>query len=331
MKPRKQRPVFVIGCHRSGTNLLYDTLLSAGGFAMYHACPTVYETLLPRCGDLSNSRNREKLMQVWSRSKSFRRTGLGTEEIRSRIMSECRSGGDFLRIIMGEVARHSNADRWAVYDPDNALYIPAIKRDLPEALFVHIVRDGRDIALSLSKMGGMRPFWWDRQRSLFAAALYWQWVVSKGRANGRMFPDDYVELRYEELVAHPRETLSTLAAFLDHDLDYDHILNQGVGRVNQPNSTFSDEAQTSAFNPVCRWKEKLSDGEVSALEGLVGKCLEQFGYPLSNVSGGPYANPRLSLMRLLYPQYFEIKLWLKTKTPLGRFASTNALELIEAQ
>ena len=330
MKPRKQRPVFVIGCHRSGTNLLYDTLLSAGGFAMYHACPTVYQTLLPYCGDLANSRNREKLMRVWLRSKCFRRTGLPAEEIRPRILGECRSGGDFLRLIMGEVARHSHVERWAVYDPDNALHIPAIKRDLPDALFVHIVRDGRDIALSLSKMGGLRPFWWDQGRNLFAAALYWQWMVRKGRDHGQIFPDDYIELHYEDLVMRPRETLSGLSEFLEHDLDYDHILAHGLGRVQEPNSTFGGEEFGPAFNPIYRWREKLSETEISGVEKLIGKSLEEFGYPLANSRRALYSDMRLSLMRMIYPQYFEAKLWLKTNTPLGRLVSTNSLELSEA-
>jgi hypothetical protein len=331
MKPRKQRPVFVIGCHRSGTNLLYDTLLSAGGFAVYRACPTVYETLLPYCGDLAVPRNRKKLTEVWLRSKPFRRTGLPSEEVRSRILGECKSGGDFLRIIMGEVAHRSNAQRWVVYGPDNVLYIPAIKRDLPDALFVHIVRDGRDIALSLTKMGGLRPLWWDRRRNLFATALYWQWMVRKGRNYGQMFPDDYAEVHYEDLVQHPRETLGMLSQFLDHDLDYDRILDNGLGRVHEPNSTFSEQAQGQTFNPIDRWKEKLSASEISGLQRLVGSCLEEFGYPLVRTNGESHFGPKLGLMSGLYTPYFETKLWLKTHTPLGRLASTNALELTKAR
>jgi hypothetical protein len=330
MKLRKQRPVFVVGCHRSGTNLLYDTLLSAGGFANYHACPTVYETLLPYCGDLTVPRNREKFMQLWFRSKSFRRTGLGPDDVRSRILVECRSGGDFLRIVMEELARKGNVDRWAVYGPDNALYIRTIKRELPEALFVHIVRDGRDIALSLTKMGGLRPLWWDRPRNLFASALYWQWNVRKGRRYGRMFPEDYIEVHYEDLVNDPTKTLGKLAGFLDHELDYDRILGNAVGAVQDPNSTFRAEEQGPAFHPVNRWKEKLSRAEISGLEKLVGKCLEEFGYPLTDSSRASRLDPRLSLMRVMYPQYFETKLWLKTNTPLGRFASIDVLELSEA-
>ena len=128
MTARKQSPVFVIGCHRSGTALLYDSLLSAGGFPLYHAAPFVHSTLLAMSGDPSVPKNREKMMQIWLRSKPFRRTGFGPEELRPKILQECKSGGDFLRITLGELARRANVDRWATYDPDNIMYMEAVKR-----------------------------------------------------------------------------------------------------------------------------------------------------------------------------------------------------------
>jgi hypothetical protein len=328
MKPRSQSPVFVVGCHRSGTNLIYDTLLSAGGFAMYHASSPVYSTLVPLAGDLAVAKNREKLMQLWLRSKQFRRSGLGPREVRSKVESECRSGGDFLSIVLGAIASHNSADRWAVYDPDNILHIPTIKREVPSALFVHIVRDGRDTALSLNKMGGVRSFWWDRPRDLFAAALNWQWTVRKGRQYGQAFPDDYTEVHYEDLVNEPKQTLARLSAFLDHDLDHDRIHTTGVGRVSDPNSTWQEPR--AEFHPVNRWKEKLSPHEIAELEMLIGDCLEEFGYPRATKDRHVSLDPRLSLMRILYPRYFEAKLSLKSYTALGRFASTNPLELTEA-
>ncbi|MFZ3245802.1 MAG: hypothetical protein WA185_12075, partial [Candidatus Acidiferrales bacterium] len=76
---RNKAPVFVLGCHRSGTNLLYDMLMSAGGFAKYGGNLYVYQTLIPRFGDLGVRDHRQKLMEVWLRSKSFRRSGLDAE------------------------------------------------------------------------------------------------------------------------------------------------------------------------------------------------------------------------------------------------------------
>ena len=79
-KSRAKAPVFVIGCHRSGTALLYDSLLSAGGFPLFHAAPYVHTALLRICGNPAVRRNREKLISLWLRSKAFRRTGLATDD-----------------------------------------------------------------------------------------------------------------------------------------------------------------------------------------------------------------------------------------------------------
>src|SRR5271157_5646799 len=116
MAERKNSPVFVIGCHRSGTALLYTSLFSARAFFPFLALLPAYTSLLPMCGDPSVPKNREKMLQVWLRSKPFRRTGLGAEDLRSKILQACRSGGDFLRITLGEVARRQGAQRWAAYD-----------------------------------------------------------------------------------------------------------------------------------------------------------------------------------------------------------------------
>ena len=159
---RKTRPVFVVGCHRSGTNLLYDTLLSAGGFAIYRGYLPIYKMLIPRFGRLDQPESRKKIVDIWLRSKGFRRSGLDVGQLTAKLLGECRNGGDFIRIIMDEIAQNQNCARWAVYDPDNVLHIPRIKADIPGALFIHIVRDGRDIALSLKKMGGFTPFPWRR-------------------------------------------------------------------------------------------------------------------------------------------------------------------------
>ncbi|MFY9701825.1 MAG: sulfotransferase, partial [Terriglobales bacterium] len=154
-----------MGCHRSGTNLLYDMLLSSGGFAMYRGYLPIYKILIPRHGSMASRANREKIVATWLRSKGFRRTGLEAEQFSPRIVNECKSGGDFIRVVLDSVAQHQNVHRWAFYDPDNVLHFRRVKKDIPNALFVHIIRDGRDIALSLKKMGGFAPLPWDRSET----------------------------------------------------------------------------------------------------------------------------------------------------------------------
>jgi hypothetical protein len=329
--PRKMRPVFVMGCHRSGTNLLYDTLLSAGGFAVYRGYLPVYKMLIPRCGSLSKPENRKKLMEIWLRSKGFRKSGLDSEQLTARVLRDCRTGGDFIRAVMDEIARQQNAARWALYDADNVLYVSRIKADIPEALFVHIVRDGRDVALSLRKMGEFRPLPWNRRPgTLLETALYWQWMVRKGQEYGRQIPEDYIEVHYEDLVSAPAETLATLGQFLDHDLDPERISRAGLGRVREPNSSFQkEESQQNRYKPINRWKDKLSRPEVAGIEALVGNCLEQLGYGLTV----PEEERKLSLkercLRAAYPGFLNAKLWLKVETPVGRLANLAPLELAD--
>jgi hypothetical protein len=318
-----------MGCHRSGTNLLYDNLLSAGGFALYRGYLPIYKMLIPRFGTLADPENRKRVIETWLRSKGFRRSGLDPQAHAQKLFEECRTGGDFIRLTMDDVARQQGATRWAVYDPDNVLYVPEIKRDIPEALFVHIIRDGRDIALSLKKMGGFAPLPWDRNetRSLLATAMYWEWMVRKGREYGEAFPDDYIEVRYEELVTNPGETLASLGRFLDHDLDYERIRNAGLGRLRETNSSFREESAQEEIQPVNRWKERLSRENVIALEATVGNYLEELGYPLTTTENNRGMGMRGLWMRSVYPAFLDAKLWLKTQTPVGRMSNLSALEL----
>ena len=325
---RANAPVFVIGCHRSGTALLYDSLLSAGGFPLFHAAPYVHTALLRICGNPSVPRNREKLIKLWLRSKAFRRTGLAPNDLRSQLSEECKSGGDFLRIVMGELARRAGVQRWAVRDCDNIMYMPAIKREIPDALFVHAVRDGRDAALSMKKQHGAPPRFWARDRELLVWALLWQYTVRKGRHDGQKFSNDYIEVRYEDLVLDPEKTLSVLGEFLEHDLDYARIQRTPLGHVVSPNTVWKEESSTGAFNPVNRWKTKLSQPEIQTLEATIGDCLEEFAYPLTTERGSSVRlDPSLRLMRILYPWYFGSKLFLQSKTLLGRLAKGTRLEL----
>jgi len=327
---RHGSPVFVVGCHRSGTNLLYDMLLSAGGFAIYRGYLPIYKALIPRFGSLKKTENRKRIMEVWLRSKGFRRAGLDAGRLTAKVMEECRNGGDFIRVIMGEIARDQKMPRWAVYDPDNALRIDRIKREIPNALFVHIIRDGRDIALSLSKMGGFQPLPWDRNsRGLMATAIYWEWMVRKAQEHGRRISSDYVEVHYEELVSDPQSALQKLGEFLEHDLNYDLIKSAGLGRLSESNSSFRDETAHERSAPMNRWKTRLSRDEVIGIEKLVGNCLEELGYALSTSEEERKPGLREKWMRTAYRNYLEKKLWMKVNTPLGKMASLTELDLTE--
>src|SRR5215470_6395135 len=98
---RSKAPVFVLGCGRSGTTLLYHMLLSSGNFAVYRTESNAINLLEPRFGDLSVRKNKEKLMDAWLDSKLFHVSGLDAEAITAKVLSdEVTNGGNFLRVMM---------------------------------------------------------------------------------------------------------------------------------------------------------------------------------------------------------------------------------------
>lgn len=317
---RNTRPVFVIGCPRSGTTLLYHMILSSGDFAGLPFESDTFRILGPRFPGQISSDKRKRLLEFWLSTETGSGSGLDRGDIEPRILAECCNIGDFLRIVMEEICRKQDVRRWAEKTPDHALYLAKIKSFFPEALIVHIIRDGRDAALSLANFGRIRPFLWDAGSRLLSFGVYWKWMVRKGRTAGRKIGRDYCELHYEDLVERPREVLAQLSRFIGHELDYERILQVSVGSVSRPDSSFGHSASPGGFNPVGRWKKHYSPGDLARFEALVGDCLEELGYPLSAHLPQRRCTLSLSVLSSFYMWQLEGKHWLKTSSPLGQLA-----------
>jgi hypothetical protein len=315
---RSKAPVFVVGCPRSGTTLLYHMLLSAGNFAVYRAESQVFNMLEPRFGDLSNPRHKRALLTTWYNSPLFEKTGLRREDIDGPIMEQCRNGGDFLRIYMEAIARQQHVERWADCTPEHLLYLKRVKKTIPDALIIHVVRDGRDVSLSLEKQHWIRPFRWHREKGLAVAALYWEWIVRRGQAEGAQLGGDYLEVKYENLVQDPVTTLRPISEFVAQPLDYDEIQKIGIGSVSRPNTSFASDLQEKDFQPVARWKSGMSAEQRGVVDVLLGKTLKELGYPIESETVPPAVRKSLQRMRTLYQSYFSVKFILKSRTVLGR-------------
>jgi Sulfotransferase family len=308
---RTTAPVFVLGCPRSGTTLLYDMLLSAGGFAVYLAESNVFNLLALRFGDLAARRNRENLLGVWLGSKLFRATGLNRQLIEQKILDECHNPGDFLCIVMSEIARGQGMQRWAENSPECLLHLPLIKQLIPDALVIHILRDGRDVATSLEKVRYVHPFPWEERQNLIGSGIYWEWIVERGRAHGQRMGKDYLEVRFEDLIASPQATLNQVGRFIDHELDYNRIRQVAYGSVAKPNSSFKTESLGSGFNPVGRWRKAFSSEQLVRFERMMGETLRELGYTPETARPGKDMNPQMKAARFVYRSYFSGKLWFK--------------------
>jgi hypothetical protein len=285
-------------------------LLSAGGFAVYLAESNVFNVLALRFGNLAMRSNRQKLLRVWLGSKLFLASGLDARQIEEKVLDECRNPGDFLRIVMGEISRTQGMQRWAENSPECLLHLPLIKSLIPEALVIHIIRDGRDVASSLARVRYVRPFPWEDRQNLIGSGVYWQWMVERGRAHGRVLGPDYMEVHFEDLVASPQSTLNQVSRFIDHELDYERIRQVAYGSVARPNTSFKGDSPSN-FNPVGRWRRTFPPEQLVRFEKMMGETLRELGYPLANEHASGGMTLEMKTTRLIYRSYFDGKLWFK--------------------
>jgi hypothetical protein len=283
-------------------------LLSAGGFVYYRTETHVFNSLAPRCGDLANRANRDRLLDIWIASGMHARSGLDAAVLRAHA-DDFHDAGSFLSLVMGLMAKAQHVPRWADTTPAHLLHMADIREQIPGALFVHVIRDGRDVAVSLEKQRWIKPLPWDRETPVFAAAAFWDWMVRRGRASGRGVGAGYCEVQYEALVERPRETLAKLGRFIGQPLDYDRILANAVGSVARPNTSFP-EARNGSF--VGRWRETLPATTATRLDAMLAPTLRELGY--ATADGAPAASARLAPYHLR----FALRHFLKERTPLGR-------------
>jgi hypothetical protein len=166
--------------------------------------------------------------------------------------------------------------RWGDKTPLYVRYIPEIQTIFPEAQFIHVLRDGRDAALSArAKWGQDRPY-------MDLSYLLRNWVrnVQAGRAAGdRLGPQQYYEVRYESLVSDPAGTLQAICAFLGERydpamLDFQQLARQEGGGVDahlEPQAALHRDS-------IGRWQSELTLFERKLAQTLAGPLLVELGY-----------------------------------------------------
>lgn len=199
------RPIFLVGCQRSGTTLLRLVLDSHS----HISCGPETRFLT----DLERVVGRD-----WERLARF---GFTQEEWLSRI-------ADFFGGIHHDYARRRGKTRWADKTPRYAMSLDFVTRVFPDAQVVHLIRDGRDVVVSHRKRFG---YW-----SAVKCVVKWPRYIRTARAAGRSLPADrYFELRYEDAVADPATALRALFDFLGEPweesvLDYPHRPHDVAGK-----------------------------------------------------------------------------------------------------
>jgi hypothetical protein len=275
------RPIFVIGCPRSGTTLLQLMLHAHRRIAIppeTRFIVTAY-TSRNKFGDLRIEANRRALASfiVGKRQTLFYDLGLDAQEITEEIAAGPPTLGSALGTVFRAYARRFGKPRWGDKRPGYYAYIPALMRLFPDAQLVHLIRDGRDCVASLKTMP------WFKQE-IYAAISTWREAIGNCRRAARTLPGDaYFELRYEQLVGDPAEHLAALCEFLGEEYDPAMIEPQKVANIAIPKrKSWHDDTREAVTSARARsWQQRLEPWEISLCEAVMGRQLRSLGYELS--------------------------------------------------
>jgi hypothetical protein len=200
---------------------------------------------------------------------------------------------DGIRAFYELYASRFGKSRWGDKTPLYCMHVRSIEALLPEAHFVHIIRDGRDVALSL------RPMWFAPGRDIESLATEWRQCVTTGRQQGALCRH-YMEVRYDALVENSREVLAEICAFLDLEFDdrmlrYHEFtperLREHQGRFRLDGSVVVTHEQRLGQqhrttqppdrSRVSVWRREMPRDEQLRFDAIAGDLLRELGFATS--------------------------------------------------
>jgi hypothetical protein len=280
---------FICGVPRSGTTLLRLMMDAHPEMAIppeTHFAPRLIRSLDKTTGDDA----REQAHELITEHPRWPDFGLDAGELRMRFdRAEPFDAATALRSFYGLYAESAGKPRWGDKSPKYVRRMRLLHETLPEARFIHVIRDGRAVALSLSGVS------WGPQ-TVAEAADRWVSDIERARKLARRLPH-YIEVRYEELVADPEPPLRRACELCELDWDDGMLefheqagermsesardLRPGSGGTVTAEERRRQHALTArppSADRVERWREQLPAGDIAAFEDRAGPLLRELGY-----------------------------------------------------
>ena len=278
-------PFFIVGCPRSGTTLLRvltDANPSLCVPPESHVF-TRFSPLFEYYGDLDIKKNlycfvRDLLNDVW-----IKRWQLTVSVAQFCDQVEDRSIAGCINHLFMLFAAREGKIKWGDKSPSHGMYVREIRRIFPSAKFIHIIRDGRDVAESFKRV----PF---APIDIYGAAQMWRKRVRSFHEVKGELNNDYLEVHYENLVRNPKEQLNILFDFLNvTSVDFADTVpdtpgKQGLFPGNRKNSIHAMLNEPISGRKIEIYKKTFTMREIEIFESVAGDMLTAYGYP-SDTSG----------------------------------------------
>lgn len=272
--------LFVVGCPRSGTTLLQRMLNSHPLLAVAndsHFIPRVIKDLAVGT-DPKLTPDLVERVRTYKRFYRLELPDAAVEEAAGR----SRTYSEFVGALYSEYGRLRGKALAGEKTPDYVRYLPRLHALFPWARTIHIIRDGRDVALSTlewakkSKGPGRFGLW--RDEPVAVCALWWRRQVETGRvASESLDSNRYQEVKYEDLIDHPDASLRDLSAFLELPFSPD-MLAYHEGRMRHDPGLSAKKAWLPPTQGLRDWREQMKYRDVELFEALAGDLLTSLGY-----------------------------------------------------
>lgn len=294
--PQRVPAPFVVGIARSGTTLLRLMLDAHPELTIppeTHFLPRLFNHFDRWLAEgVEGDELRERALELITSHPRWGDIDLDPEQVRRRMADhDPLTAGDAARAFYEAYAAEVGKPRWGDKSPPYTWKAKRIQRALPEAHFIHLIRDGRDVALSLSEVS------WG-PGDLQAAAAKWVDELKRARQRARrLAPRTYMELRYEDLVADPEPPLRRIADFVDlpwdpamleyhlgaedrmRDVIRDfHPMGGGTITAEERKRQHELVSKPPSSSRVGRWRTEMSTEDREAFEEVAGKLLDELGY-----------------------------------------------------
>lgn len=245
-----QQPAFIVGAVRSGTTLLRLMLDHHPELAFHFEFEFAVDQILPDGSFPQVAQYHDYLSQhrVFELSEGVIDPSLSYPELVNSFLEQkrCREN----KTLVGATVHH---------------HIDRIQHLWPEAKYIHLLRDGRDVARSCKMMGWAGNMYHAVDRWI-EAELTWE------KLRKQIPTERKLEVRYEDLICEPEATLTRICQFLRVDFDQ---------RIYDYASTSTYEMPDEKL--IAQWRCKLSEEEIQLAESRISQMLTERGYELSGL------------------------------------------------
>jgi hypothetical protein len=252
---RRDPAPFVVGAARSGTSLLRAMLNAHPDLTMFADTgfvPKLAETIR------SEPVTAERVVKVMAAARPLSELGIDEQEMLRRVEAlDDLKAAAVLREFYGTLSAREGTSRWGDETPAYLKRMRRIQRALSEAYFIHVIRDGRDTAAA--KPGSLDP------GKAVTLAQRWHKKVTSARQQEHLI-DNYLEVRYEDLLGDTEAVLQGVCEFLE--LDFDPAM------VDPPERSGIEHE----LGAVGTWRENLSAEDAAAFAEVAGELLAELGY-----------------------------------------------------